>query len=298
MTETAARVAETGEPGLTMLEVRASKPPSHLEATVVPAAGVADDSGVVVQIRNLENVRSLRRNLADAARLRVLTRLYLGVAHDLRTPINAIMLNLTNLKDSLLEDEEIHGAEYRRTIEMVEDELRRLQRAVESILGQAAPSATDPSTFDIRNLIEDLEFLLQAQARQQRIDLVVDLPGEPAFVRAPSDAIRQAVLNVVVNAFDAVSERGRVEVRVDAEGNDVRVEVSDSGDGVPDSIAPRLFEMHASTKDSGSGIGLFVARSAIESAGGALDLIQTGSEGTVFEIRLPKAEGELVGQKT
>lgn len=297
LSETAARVAQTGEPSVMTVGVQGSDRPAHLEATAVPATGDGDGS-VVVQLRNLENVRSLRRNLLEAARLRVLTRLYLGVAHDLRAPINAIMLNLTNLKDSLLEEEEIPGVEHRRTIEMVEDELRRLQRAVESILGQAAPFATEPSTFDVRNLIEDLEFLLRAQAGQQRIDLVVNLPRQPAFVRAPRDAIRQAVLNVVVNAFDAVSERGKVEVRVVSGPDGIDVMVSDSGDGILGSIASHLFEMHATTKDSGSGIGLFVARSAVEAAGGSLELVQTGPEGTVFVIRLPKAEGDLVGQET
>lgn len=224
--------------------------------------------------------------------------MYLGVAHDLRAPINAIVLNLTNLKDSLLEDDANSREEQLQTIEMVEDELLRLQRAVESLLGQTAPLGTEASTFDARGLLEELEFLLRAQARQQRLEFEVVVPAEPALVTAPRDSIKQAILNVVINAFDAASERGCVNVAVMSEPGSVEVLVSDSGAGIPESIAPRLFEMHATTKESGSGIGLFVARSAVEAAGGSLQLIRTGLDGTVFLIRLPAAEGEWVGQET
>jgi signal transduction histidine kinase len=218
--------------------------------------------------------------------------LYLGVAHDLRAPINAIVLNLTNLKDSLLEDDGDSGKEHLQTIEMVEDELLRLQRAVESLLGQTAPLGTGASTFDVRDLLEELEFLLHAQARQQRLQFEVSVPNEPALVTASRDSIKQAILNVVVNAFDAASERGRVDLKVVSTHDSVEVLIADSGAGISESISPRLFEMHATTKESGSGIGLFVARSAVESDGGTLQLVRTAPGETVFSIRLPAVEGD------
>jgi signal transduction histidine kinase len=294
--QVAARTATSGKTSVTSVSVSNSKKLGPLEATAIPANG-SDDGNVVVQLRNLEHVRSLRRNLLDAARQRGLTRLYLGVAHDLRAPINAIVLNLANLKDSLLDDEN-SGREHQQTIEMVEDELLRLQRAVECLLGQTAPLGTEVSTFDARGLLEELEFLLRAQARQQRLEFEVAVPNEPAQVTASRDSIKQAILNVVVNAFDAAPEGGRVNVAVVSEPGTVEVLVSDSGAGIPESIAPRLFEMHATTKESGSGIGLFVARSAVEAAGGSLQLIRTGLDGTVFSVRLPEAEGDWVGQET
>jgi signal transduction histidine kinase len=293
--KTAARAAKTGTTNVASVSFSSSRGREHLEATAIPTNG---GENVVVQLRNLDHVRSLRRNLLDAARQRGLTRLYLGVAHDLRAPINAIVLNLTNLKDSLIEDDGDSGREQLQTIEMVEDELLRLQRAVESLLGQTAPFATEPSTFDVRDVIEELEFLFRAQARQQRVDLAMVKSREPAMVNAPRDAIKQAVLNVVVNAFDAASEQARVEVDVIPAPPWVDIVVSDSGTGILDEIAPRLFEMHATTKESGSGIGLYVARASVQAAGGSLELVRTGPDGTVFKIRLPMAKGDLVGQET
>jgi len=237
------------------------------------------------------------RFLLEAARLRSLARLHSGFEHDLRASLNALRLNLVNLKDTLHE-ERVAEEEHVRTIEMVEDELLRLQRAVESLLGQTAPLGTGTSTFDVRDLLEELEFLLHGQARQLRLELEVSVPTEPALVTASRDSIKQAILNVVVNAFDAASERGRVDLKVVALPESVEVLIADSGAGIPESISPRLFEMHATTRASGGAIGLFVARSAVESAGGTLQMVRTAPGETVFSIRLPAAEGDWVGQET
>jgi signal transduction histidine kinase len=215
----------------------------------------------------------------------------------LRAPINAVTLNLANIKDSLMELTDVPQlAEHGHTIEMLEDELRRLQRAVESLLAQTAPMSPDPETFDVRRVIEDLQFLLAAQARQQRLRLEVSLPPKPAVVTAQRDSIKQAVLNLVVNAFDATPKGGSVAIEVRCGDGRVSIIVADTGVGVPDEIAARLFEMQATTKRTGTGIGLHVARTAVEAAGGSLRLADTGPGGTTFEIRLPEQSEGFLGQ--
>lgn len=294
---TVARVADSQQSEVTSLEIPHSGAGHGLEITVLPLEGESEGR-VMLQLRDRERVRALEQNLLDAARLRGITRLYLGVAHDLRAPINAITLNLANIKDSLMELTEVPRlAEHRQTIEMLEDELRRLQRAVESLLAQTAPMSPDPETFDVRRVIEDLKFLLAAQARQQRLRLEVSLPRESAAVTARRDSIKQAVLNLVVNAFDATPKTGRVAIEVQRDDGWVKVTVSDTGSGVPDDIVSRLFEMHATSKRDGTGIGLHVARTAVEAAGGSLRLVDTGPEGTTFEILLPEAREVFLGHQ-
>jgi signal transduction histidine kinase len=298
LSHAASEVAESGEVRETLLETPGADSPSRVEATVYPPGD--DESGeVVVQLRDRENVAALRRTVMDAARLRGLSRLYLGVAHDLRAPINAINLNLVNLRHFLAEAEDLQDrVEQLETVEMLQDELRRLQRAVESVLGQTAPIGTDTTVFDVRELIEELRFLFQAQARQQRIHLEIDLPRQTTLIEASRDALKQAILNVVVNAFDAAPDNGTVAIAVSCDQRWVRVSVTDDGPGILDAVRQRLFEMHMTTKESGSGIGLFVANSVVEECGGSLAVAETGPGGTVFVIELPTAKGGEIGSAT
>jgi signal transduction histidine kinase len=296
LSRTAIEVAELGEVRETLLEPPGPDSPSRVAATVYPPID-EESSEVVVQLRDQEHMGLLRKTVMDAARLRGLSRLYHGVAHDLRAPINAISLNLVNLRHFLAEAEDLRDRiEQLRTVEMLQDELRRLQRAVESVLGQTAPIGTDTVVFDVRDLIEELRFLFRAQARQQRIDLQIDVPRQPALIEASRDTLKQAILNVVVNAFDAVRRNGTVAIAVCSDHRWVQVSVADDGPGISDSVRTRLFEMHMTTKESGSGIGLYVANSVVEEAGGSLAVAETGSEGTRFVIKLPTAKGgEICG---
>lgn len=295
---TVQRVLETGETSDVSTEVPRSDGSEWIDVRVLPF-DTADERAVLLQLRNRSQVQALQQNLLDAARLRGLTRLYLGVAHDLRAPLNAIALNLANLKHSLTEADELASRQQDlRTFEIIEEEFHRLQRSVEALLQQTEPARDDEEEFDLRELIEKIERLVRPQARQQRLALEVTVPGDRAVIRAQSDWVRQAVLNLIVNAFDATPEGGRVTLEVDVKPDVIEVIISDTGSGIPDSVATRLFEMYASTKSSGSGIGLFVARTAVEACGGSLELVRTGTEGTAFRIRLPKVEGNGIAKQT
>jgi signal transduction histidine kinase len=231
------------------------------------------------------------RSLLEAARLRGLARISLGVAHDLKAPINAIALNLANLKDALVEDGELSGPHHVETLEMLEEELRRLQRSLDLLLAQTAPVAIDAEVFSVAELLEEVEQLLRAQARQQQLTLELVTTADAPAVRGHRDWIKQAVINLVVNAFDATAEGGRVELELAERESRAVITVRDTGIGIPDDVVDRTLRSPGSTKSRGSGIGLLVARSAVETAGGQLELVRTGADGTVFEIRLPAAEG-------
>lgn len=240
-----------------------------------------------------DHASTLQQNLLDAARLRALTRLHLGVAHDLRAPLNAIALNLANLKHALTEAAELpEREEHRHTVELMEEELRRLQRSVEALLQQTEPSAEGAETMDVRSLLADLELLVRPQARQQRLRLEVELPGEPATVAARRDRVQQAILSLLVNAVEATPRDGVVTVELRALPDWVEVTVRDTGPGIPEDLRGRLFE-----GGPGSGLGLVVARAAAEDGGGTLELLRTGPEGSEFRFRLPRAKGAALGHR-
>jgi signal transduction histidine kinase len=297
LSATVQTVVEKGAVRETMLNVHRPQHSRQLDIRVLPLE-TEEGRTALLQIRDRNQVRALQRSLLDAARLRGLTRLYLGVAHDLRAPLNAIALNLANLQHSLGEAADLpNQEEHCRTVELIEHELDRLQRSVEALLRQTEPINEEREEFDLRELVENLELLVGPQAHQQRLDLEVTVPREEVNVFAQKDWVHQGLLNLVVNAFDATAEGGRVtvEVKTDLEWNTVIV--TDTGSGIPGEVVPYLFKMYTTTKSSGSGIGLFVARSAIEACGGTLDLARTGPDGTAFRIRLPRAEGRALGDE-
>jgi signal transduction histidine kinase len=235
----------------------------------------------------------------EFSRPRAMARLSLGIAHDLRASINGIILNLANLRRSMADFDQTSFCPDKQvvTIDMLEEELRRLQRAVESLISQTTPVATAATTFSIREVLEELEFFLQAQARQQRIDLEIPQPAALPPVTAPRDWIKQAILNLVVNAFDATPEGGRVAIDTnDLDGEAVEIVVSDTGSGIPRALTSDIFNLRVSGKSGGTGIGLYTARRAVESSGGTLNLLRTGPGGTSFVIRMPAARGASGGQ--
>lgn len=249
-----------------------------------------EDGGFLVLIRDLGTARALERDLQMAAQLRGLMGLYMGVTHDLRAPLNAMALNVELLKRSLADDEDSElSAKQRRRIDILEEELGRLRRSLDRVLAQAAPARPDAVRYDLGAVVSDVAELLAPQARQQKVTLEVDVPEGRLLTFGAPDLAKQALVNLAVNGFEAMPEGGRMRLVVFAAADEVVVSVADSGAGIPEEIRDRVFDLHFTTKPAGTGIGLYVTRTLIQSQGGRVRLVETGAKGTHFEIRLPSA---------
>jgi signal transduction histidine kinase len=247
--------------------------------------------GWLLLVRDASLLRLLEIDLRRAARLRVLSQVYLAVAHDLKAPLNGMVLNLELLRESLADHAEIPRDRQRRWVEVLERELVRLRRSLETLLAQTAPTREEPERFDLRATVAEIEDLLAPQARHQQARLVTELPDQPVAVRGHRDHLKQAVLNVAINGLEVLAESGTltIELRQGEEGV-AALAVRDTGPGIPPELRARIFDMHFTTKESGTGIGLYVARSIVESEGGTLTIAETGPEGTTFAIRVPLAD--------
>lgn len=248
-----------------------------------------DCAGWLLVVRDASLIRLLEIDLRRAARLRVLSQVYLAVAHDLKAPLNGMVLNLELLRESLADGAEIGRDKQRRWVEVLERELSRLRRSLDTLLAQTAPASEEMESFDLRSTIEEIEDLLAPQARRQQVRLVSDLPAEPVRVTGHRDHLKQAMLNVAINGLEVLGEGGTLELALRGDGAAAALAVRDTGPGIPHELVDRIFDMHFTTKDSGTGIGLYVARSVIESEGGELDVADTGPDGTTFMVRLPLA---------
>jgi signal transduction histidine kinase/uncharacterized membrane protein affecting hemolysin expression len=282
--------ADRGKDSQLDIEVpREGEPARRVRLQVYPL-DTEGNSGYLIQARDRDLLQSIELDLRMAAQLRALNRLYRGVAHDLRAPLNAMVLNLELLRRSLDPEapkREGMGEKQQKWVGIIEQELHRLRRALDILLAQTAPPAENPEVFDGRDVLDEIGELLFPQARQQKVELERDAPEQSVPVLAHRDQIKQAVLNLAINALEAMPEGGRLGLSIASEGATATIRVSDSGTGIPPELRDRIFDMHFTTKQSGTGIGLYVARSIFEASGGTVTTESTGPEGTTFRLTLP-----------
>lgn len=250
--------------------------------------------GYISIIRD-QNVRNaLVSDLQLAERFKGLSKLYRAVAHDLKAPINSMMINIELLRETIHSQETAADLAERQTryIDVLASELERLNRLLSILLNHAMGRESNLKRFDLRDLVLDLITLVSPQAKRQKIAVSYEVPQAPVEVLGSEDWFKQALLNLFNNALEAMGETGELKVQLTRAGRVVVLEIQDTGPGISDDELKHIWKMHYTTKEGGSGIGLYVARSVIETHQGEIHLHSRPGEGCRFEITLPLAEKE------
>lgn len=277
--------APAAQPGRgCLVEVR---PGRSVQAELHRLEGAADDQLVVLSDpRALEFVENDRRLLRQ---LDGLGRVYRTLAHELRAPLGAVMLNLDVLQESAGGSGR-WNERARRCVCVLRDELHRLNRSLHGILTQTVPEAS-PHSFDLAGSLADLVAFLAPQARRQSVELEIRVRDRPLPVHGYPDRLRQAFLNVAVNALEAMPRGGRLTLEARRDGSRARIELHDTGPGIPAAALARVYDPDFTTKDGGSGIGLHVARAVVELHGGEIGVESQPGCGTDVFVVVPLASG-------
>jgi len=240
----------------------------------------------VRQIEHLEERRELVRRARLAAKLAAIGTLTAGLSHEVKKPLNAAALQLMVLDRRIGRLAPESQAHLREPLQLVQDEIARLNRIVEEFLEFARPREPRKLPTDLPALLERVTALLAPLAAQAR----VRIDGRwPASLELAGDEghLRRAVVNLALNAIQAATAGGVVRIEARAEADDVLVAVEDSGAGIPDELAHRIFEPFFTTKESGSGLGLPIVHGIVEQHGGSLSLERGDLGGARFVIRIP-----------
>ncbi len=265
----------------------------ELEELPTLAQGLAEQVAAVVE-RLQESQREALRNEQLAA----VGQLAAGVAHELRNPLQSMQL----LVQSAVAEGET-GCLQGRDLAVLQEAVDRVKRSVQAFLDFARPPALEKQPTDLREILQQTVELVTGRVRRQGACLSCDVPEEPLVVEADPDQMRQLVLNLLLNALDAVATGGRVSVRLrtprlephrspvvageEASAAWVSMEVSDDGAGLPAELGDRIFEPFVTTKETGVGLGLAICRRITEAHGGQLDASDRSPTGTTFTVRLP-----------
>lgn len=231
-----------------------------------------------------------RELLARSDRLATLGTLAAGLAHEIRNPLVSVRTFLQLLPER--DQDEQFRTEFR---ELALGETERICDLITDLLAFARPVPNEPEQADINAIVEQTVRLLLAEARKVDVEVAVEGAGDLPHIPVDEARLKQVLLNVILNAVEASAPRGRVVVSTALEtvGGErwCRIAVADSGRGVPPEIATRIFDPFYSTKDTGSGLGLFIAARIMESHGGSIRVRPGVVHGAVFDLRFPVPEG-------
>ena len=274
-----------------------------------PPAGYTPDDGTAKEFRAVEsklnllgqqyrgaredatelrhNVDQLLERMASqldvATRLSAISRLTGGVAHEIKNPLNAIGLRLELLRARLGEpDHELSGE-----IDILSKEVLRLDRVVKTFLDFSRPLDVHLQDLDLVVLAREVTEFVTPQARLANIEVDFSAPSESALIRGDSDLLKQAILNLVSNAIDAMREGGRLQVRAANSGDNLTLEVADTGPGIPPELRDKVFQLYFTTKTGGSGIGLAMTYRAVQLHNGTISFKSEAGSGTTFRLEFP-----------
>jgi len=247
-----------------------------------------DCRGVCSISRDVTEQRSLERGLIESAKFAALGKLAAGVAHEINNPLSGIL----SFIEDLLQDVE-DGDPRKRDYEVILREALRCRRIVRDLLDYARLQKPVRCPVQINDVVRRVLNMVSNQAAFRNIELSMDLSSPMRPVNIDSGQMQQVLLNLVINAVDAMNGKGRVAVATRYLGapRKVLVSVSDHGCGIPAGNLGRIFEPFFSTKGpQGNGLGLTVVTSIVEQHGGKVDIDTELGRGTTFRISLPVSE--------
>jgi signal transduction histidine kinase len=230
-----------------------------------------------------EMVERMASQLDVASRFAAISRISGGVAHEIKNPLNAISLHL----DLLRARAEASDRELIPEIDVLSKEVRRLDRVVKTFLDFSRPVEVRFSEVDLGALAAEVAHLMTPQARLAGIAVACNTPSEPALIRGDQDMLKQAVLNLVTNAMEAMKHGGNLKISVAGVPNGVTLEVADDGPGIPVAERDKVFQLYFTTKEKGSGIGLAITYRAVQLHNGTVDFASEMGRGTTFRLTFP-----------
>jgi signal transduction histidine kinase len=237
--------------------------------------------------QTVERLQQREHEVLRAEQMAAVGQLAAGVAHELRNPLTAVKM----LVQSSREDLAGRGLPA-EDLQIIEKEIRRLESSLQTFLDFARPPRMERRAVNVSEVVEEALALISGRAKKQDVSVDFDPPAPEISLHADPDQLRQLLLNLIMNALDAMPQGGALTLRARlAKDNQLELQVRDTGPGVSAEVMPRLFEPFVSGKETGLGLGLVVSRRIAEAHGGSLTGENLPGQGACFTLRLPAAAG-------
>ena len=245
--------------------------------------------GALLTIRDAESVRRIENEIELSRRLAAIGQLTRGVAHEVKNPINAIVVHLEILRNKLQQVE----PDTRRHMDVIGNEIRRLDRVVQMLVDFTRPVELRLADTDLRRMVEDVVLLASPDAERHGVHIDRELPPEPVIVKVDADLVKQALLNVALNGIQAMPDGGHLTLVAARTANGAQLTVHDEGPGIPSDIRTKIFDLYFTTKKAGSGIGLAMTFRVMQLHNGSVDFESSPDLGTTFRLKFPQREAQV-----
>jgi PAS domain S-box-containing protein len=244
--------------------------------------------GTVIHVRDVTAKDLIEQRLRRMERYMGLGALAAGLQHEIKNPLSALSLHLQLLAERF-EREKVDD-EIAEFVDILRTEVRRINEVLDGFRNYASLSKLGRSAVDVSALINKLVRLLRPQAELQNVRIVVDPQCKPGCeVRADSVQLEQVLLNLALNALAAMPGGGLLRFSVSRDNGWLRIDVSDTGSGIPLEIQSQVFDPYFTTRNDGTGMGLALCDKIVRQHDGTIDF-RTSTAGTEFTVRLPVEE--------
>ena len=239
----------------------------------------------------LEKKADLELQLRQAEKSAVVGRLGSAIAHEIRNPLNYINLTLDHLGSKFVPEAEEKKPTFAKLVSQLKAEVARINEQISDFLNYSRPANPDLRPVDVRPMIEDSLRLVEGQAAENNIKIGVVEHEDAGQVIADPESLRSVFNNLFINALQSMGSTGgclNVKIAPDEDGENVKIDIADTGSGISDENLSKIFEPYFSTKETGTGLGLAIVQKIVEAHNGSIEVESKEGEGTKFTVKLPK----------
>jgi signal transduction histidine kinase len=290
LTLTQRALAERETSARVTLDASNGKPTTApLVASVQPISDRGETVGALVLLHDRETVAKLESQLDYSQRLVDFARITSGIAHEVKNPLNAIVIHLELLR-SKLEHHSPTADDVRPQLNILTSELQRLERVVQTFLDFTRPPRLQMRPLDVNQILEETLALAAPEAESRGATIHRAFTPQLPRIAGDADMLKQAFFNIVINGFQAMDNGGELRVETSSDGErDVLISITDHGRGIEPEARERIFHLYHTTKPDGHGIGLAQAFRAVQIHNGHISFESQPGVGTTFHLRLPAA---------
>ena len=229
------------------------------------------------------DLRNSRNELISAERLATAGKMAASFAHEIRNPLSSMRM----LAQMLMRKQDLSEARRKQSMEYILEEIERIDVIVKGFMDFARPASLDPLPHDLNQVLQEVLDLMEANLNHHQILLIKKFAPDLPAIPLDRDKLKQAFMNIVLNAMDAMPEGGTLEILTLQDPDRVRIDVVDTGVGIPPEDLNRLFEPFFTTKSQGTGLGLANAKRVLEQHSGDIQGKSVVEQGTTISLWLP-----------
>jgi signal transduction histidine kinase len=267
-------------------ELITTEGPRRVSVSVQSIREDGERMGALVTLRDLDSLESINTQLQVSERLTALGRITAGVAHEVKNPLNSMRLWLENLKESLPRDSESSA---QQAVNVLDKEIDRLDQVVKRFLDFTRPMDVRLEATQLPELLKEVLEIATPQMQRANVQLAQLLPVGVPEVYVDRALLKQAVLNLVLNAVQAMPNGGQLRLVLSRRGEMAEITVGDTGIGIAPENRQKIFQLFFTTRPGGSGIGLASTFRIVQLLNGSIDFTSEVGRGTTFRIELPLA---------